>query len=294
MYQNYIKYNTETPAKYPQSFTGKERDSETGFSYFGARYYDSDLMTAWLSVDPMADKYPNISPYAYCAWNPIKLVDPDGRDTINIKYNSTDGKWNFDKPIISKGNDVFNVTDANGNTTQTVFDEANYGERMCVLNLGEVGGVTLGIFHISGKDDDWATGYVATPSGEPSLEEGSGRRLPDDSYPLSPTEGVKFNWVQPVVHKKRAIKIHPTGNSTKDWSSVAQWTSGCYIIGTTYRVNKNDLQFKPTDSRATSLGLNTFLGSTKNYSNLGTRKYPGSVFNNGMKKMTLIQKGGTF
>ncbi|MBR5783932.1 MAG: hypothetical protein IKY43_02055, partial [Bacteroidales bacterium] len=47
-------------------FTGKERDSETGFSYFGARYYDSDLMTGWLSVDPMADKYPGLSPYAYC------------------------------------------------------------------------------------------------------------------------------------------------------------------------------------------------------------------------------------
>ena len=62
------------------TFTGKERDSETGFSYFGARYYDSDLMTGWLSVDPLADKYPNISPYAYCAWNPVKLVDPDGED----------------------------------------------------------------------------------------------------------------------------------------------------------------------------------------------------------------------
>ncbi len=35
-----------------QSFTGKERDSETGYSYFGARYYYSDLMTGWLSVDP--------------------------------------------------------------------------------------------------------------------------------------------------------------------------------------------------------------------------------------------------
>ena len=45
-------------------FIGKERDSETGLSYFGARYYDSDLMTGWLSVDPLADKYPNISPYA--------------------------------------------------------------------------------------------------------------------------------------------------------------------------------------------------------------------------------------
>ena len=60
------------------TFTGKERDSETGYGYFGARYYDSDLMTGWLSVDPMADKYPNISPYAYCGWNPIRLVDPDG------------------------------------------------------------------------------------------------------------------------------------------------------------------------------------------------------------------------
>ena len=61
-------------------FTGKERDEETGFSYFGARYYDSDLSGLFLSVDPMADKYPNTSPYAYCAWNPVKLVDPDGRE----------------------------------------------------------------------------------------------------------------------------------------------------------------------------------------------------------------------
>ena len=75
----YLKYSTKTPPKYPQSFTGKERDSETGFSYFGARYYDSDILTAWLSVDPMADKYPSLSPYNYCAWNPVKLVDPDGR-----------------------------------------------------------------------------------------------------------------------------------------------------------------------------------------------------------------------
>ena len=62
------------------SFTGKERDEETGYGYFGARYMDYELMTMWLSVDPMADKYPGVSPYAYCAWNPVKLVDPDGRD----------------------------------------------------------------------------------------------------------------------------------------------------------------------------------------------------------------------
>ena len=45
---------------------------------------DHELMAMWLSVDPMADKYPSISPYAYCAWNPVKLVDPDGRDWIVV------------------------------------------------------------------------------------------------------------------------------------------------------------------------------------------------------------------
>jgi len=32
-------------------------------------------------VDPLSDKYPQISPYAYCNWNPVKYVDPDGRST---------------------------------------------------------------------------------------------------------------------------------------------------------------------------------------------------------------------
>lgn len=35
----------------------------------------------WLSVDPKASKYPNVSPYTYCLDNPIKMVDPDGKDS---------------------------------------------------------------------------------------------------------------------------------------------------------------------------------------------------------------------
>ena len=66
------------------TFTGKEKDSETGYGYFGARYMDHELMTMWLSVDPMADKYPSISPYAYCFWNPVRLVDSDGRDVYRL------------------------------------------------------------------------------------------------------------------------------------------------------------------------------------------------------------------
>ena len=83
MVQTQPKYKQKNTSFVVSTSTGKERDSETGFSYFGARYYDSDILTGWLSVDPMADKYPNISPYAYCANNPVKLVDPDGEDIIN-------------------------------------------------------------------------------------------------------------------------------------------------------------------------------------------------------------------
>ncbi len=59
------------------TFSAKEKDSETGLSYFGSRYYSSDL-SIWLSVDPQASKYPSLSPYVYCADNPVKLVDPEG------------------------------------------------------------------------------------------------------------------------------------------------------------------------------------------------------------------------
>jgi RHS repeat-associated protein len=70
----------------PYTFSGKEKDVETGYSYFGARYYDSGL-SIWLSVDPMSDKYPNLTPYAYCANNPVILVDPDGRDIYTVNLN---------------------------------------------------------------------------------------------------------------------------------------------------------------------------------------------------------------
>ena len=98
MLQNYIKYNTKTVSKSIHTFTGKERDSETGFSYFGARYYDSDILTGWLSVDPLADKYPSLSPYASCAWNPVRLVDPDGRDWYIAEGQNTP---TYDKNITS-------------------------------------------------------------------------------------------------------------------------------------------------------------------------------------------------
>ena len=112
MTQIYLKYSTKIPPKRSQSSTGKERDSETGFSYFGARYYDSDILTGWLSVDPLADKYPGLSPYAYCAWNPVRLVDLDGeeiwiRGTDYNDYQYKEGKLYNKDGTEYTGNDEF-------------------------------------------------------------------------------------------------------------------------------------------------------------------------------------------
>ena len=59
------------------TFTGKERDAETGYLHFDARNF-SDILGNWLSVDPLADKFIDKTPYLYCEGNPILLIDPDG------------------------------------------------------------------------------------------------------------------------------------------------------------------------------------------------------------------------
>ncbi|MBQ0044559.1 MAG: RHS repeat-associated core domain-containing protein [Bacteroidales bacterium] len=65
-------------------FAGKEIQplGGTGWLDFGARQYDS-FLGRWTTVDPLAEKYPGISPYSYCAGNPINFVDHDGKDPFS-------------------------------------------------------------------------------------------------------------------------------------------------------------------------------------------------------------------
>jgi RHS repeat-associated protein len=98
--ENFIEQHSITSYYTPYTFSAKERDPETGYSYFGARYYSSDI-SVWLSVDPMAHKYPSMSAYMYCAGNPVMLVDPDGRAFI-VKISNLSVRENIHRYVNSK------------------------------------------------------------------------------------------------------------------------------------------------------------------------------------------------
>lgn len=66
-------------------YNGKELDRMYGLNWYdyGARQYDPTL-GQFTSMDPLCEKYYHISPYAYCAGNPINAVDPNGMDQYEI------------------------------------------------------------------------------------------------------------------------------------------------------------------------------------------------------------------
>jgi RHS repeat-associated protein len=111
----------DTYYRTPFKFNGKELDEETGLYYYGARYYDPKI-SIWLSVDPLAEKYPDESPYIYCGNNPIVFIDPDGMDRI---YSASGwlledtGKGNLIKVQI--GNKRVNLSALNYNSSGTRY-----------------------------------------------------------------------------------------------------------------------------------------------------------------------------
>ena len=124
------------------TFSAKEKDAETGLSYFGSRYYSSDL-SIWLSVDPMASKYPHQSNYVYCSNNPIKVVDPNGEDEWELY---PDGKVLWKRQ--SEQHTLYAVNakgERNGNSltlkNRQIFDElSSSGKSSNYTNSHAVGG----------------------------------------------------------------------------------------------------------------------------------------------------------
>jgi RHS repeat-associated protein len=145
----------------PLHFTGKERDTESGNDYFGARYYASS-MGRFMSPDPAGPWAADVSDpqswnfYAYARNNPLINIDPDGYDCVYLNNAGTD----VDR-------------DANGNPTG-IDQNSNSGE--CGQNGGYwVDGTATSGTYDPNSNDITLNGY------EPGTTPGTGQ-LTSASY----------------------------------------------------------------------------------------------------------------
>jgi len=67
------------------------KNKKNACSYLGSRYYNP-RESVWLSVDPMFEESPDMSPYAYCANNPVNAIDPNGQWYIKVSASPDRGK----------------------------------------------------------------------------------------------------------------------------------------------------------------------------------------------------------
>ncbi|MGL1900705.1 MAG: hypothetical protein OCC49_01125 [Fibrobacterales bacterium] len=139
-------------------YTTKEWVPEMGMYYFGARYYDPHTLQ-WMSTDPLFEFN---SPYSYVGGNPLRLIDPDGKDAILTK-NDVDNTITIESTIFIYGDEASadvaeqiqgNIMDAWDN--KEYMDEETKVKYKVVLKLKVVS---------MGKDKDPLAAHVAKRDG---------------------------------------------------------------------------------------------------------------------------------
>ena len=96
------RYYSVANTNYRYGFNGKENDIdiENGMQDYGMRIYDGRL-GRFLSVDPLSNKYPELTPYQFASNRPIEGIDLDGSEykTTGKYFSSPEGVYRVDTKI---------------------------------------------------------------------------------------------------------------------------------------------------------------------------------------------------
>ena len=131
----------------PFAFSGKERLDSAGLSLydFGARNFSVGNAPRWTTMDPLCEKYYSISPYAYCAGDPVNLVDPTGRWLLVKDWESIEAIYNG----LAKGSRIV-ITVNDGIVDPSSFDSES--DDFFVRDLFEISSNTSYIIELSVSD----------------------------------------------------------------------------------------------------------------------------------------------
>ncbi len=229
-------------AEQPYRFGGKELYSSTGTYDFLARQYDPALCR-FTTPDPLASKYPSISPYAYCGNDPINRVDPDGRDIWQININGELVSVNEDTEL-----DCFQIVDQSGNaikswgTTGGTFQlNTNINEKISFSTDDTSSG--FDVFEFLAENTDVEMGDIISSNGingDLSVLSTSGSKSKIDLI----TNAQNLDHEGYVVHTM--IHSHPNNTlpSGKDLSLMDFFTSSMQInpVSMVYRVDEKIYQ----------------------------------------------------
>jgi len=90
----------EPTSGYRYGFNGKENDNEIkgegNQQDYGLRIYDPRL-GRFLSVDALAKKYPELTPYQFASNKPIKFIDLDGAEAAEEEFNPEESEREWDE-----------------------------------------------------------------------------------------------------------------------------------------------------------------------------------------------------
>ena len=116
-------------------YNGKEYQHDLNLEWYdyGARFYDPAL-ARWHSMDPLAEKYYGISPYMYCAGNPVRYIDLNGEDVYLFYWVKSDNEKDnamFFQSALTRAKDAFqNMKEGDAYRVSAIEDLGTLGSKV--------------------------------------------------------------------------------------------------------------------------------------------------------------------